>query len=304
MAILISIRQPLCAPAVSVFNSLRSDPPCYCLCKGNSKANARCRSAFCLRVDLDGASFARPLRGATHVPAVVDLFSPAAVQSKSRHDAIAVTCGSGARIHSPCRWSEALIYFGGNAEDVSLNLPDFSQAFPNHAIYLLHYPGYGGSAGCPSEKSIMAAAFALFDTVHAMHPDVVVIGRSLGTGVAVQVAAARPIVRLVLVTPFDSLTDVAAAHFPFIPVRWLLSDKYDSWKYAPQVTAPTRIIVAGKDEIIPRATTERLGTRFKAGNVSRIVIPNVGHNAISDDPEYLSLLSQEHLPAAGGGPGS
>jgi uncharacterized protein len=204
----------------------------------------------------------------------------------------------------PAAGSEALIYFGGNAEDVSLNLPDFSQAFPNHAIYLLHYPGYGGSAGCPSEKSIMAAAFALFDTVHAMHPDVVVIGRSLGTGVAVQVAAARPIVRLVLVTPFDSLTDVAAAHFPFIPVRWLLSDKYDSWKYAPQVTAPTRIIVAGKDEIIPRATTERLGTRFKAGNVSRIVIPNVGHNAISDDPEYLSLLSQEHLPAAGGGPGS
>ena len=200
----------------------------------------------------------------------------------------------------PAEGSDAVIYFGGNAEDVSMNLPEFSQAFPNHAIYLLHYPGYGGSAGSPTEKGIIAAAFALFDAVHAKHSDVVVIGRSLGTGVAVQVAASRPVSRLVLVTPFDSLGDVAAAHFPFIPVRWLLSDKYDSWKYAPQVTAPTRIIVAGKDEIVPRATTERLRTRFKPGLVSWIFVPNVGHNTISDDPEYLSLLSRKTLPGAGG----
>lgn len=202
----------------------------------------------------------------------------------------------------PADGQDAIIYFGGNAEDVSMNLPDLSQAFPTQAIYLLHYPGYGGSAGRPSEKSIIAASFALFDAVHAKHPKIVVIGRSLGTGVAVQVAASRPVVRLVLVTPFDSLVDVAAAHYPIMPVRWLLLDKYDSWKYAPRVTAPTRIIVAGKDEIVPRATTEKLRTRFKPGIVSRIVIPNVGHNTISDDPEYLSLLSQEHLPAGGGEP--
>ncbi len=59
----------------------------------------------------------------------------------------------------PAAGPEAVIYFGGNAEDVSLDLPDFSSTFPNAAIYLLHYPGYGGSAGHPTEKSILAAAF-------------------------------------------------------------------------------------------------------------------------------------------------
>ena len=196
----------------------------------------------------------------------------------------------------PASGPDALIYFGGNAEDVSLVMPSFSETFPNYAIYLLHYPGYGGSAGSPSEQSIVAAAFDLFDAVHPQHPNVVIIGRSLGTGVAVQVASARRVSRLVLVTPFASLTDVAAVHFPFLPVRWLLQDKFESFKYAPQVTAPTRMIAAGNDEIVPRATTERLRTRFRPGVVSYSVIPRAGHNTISDFPEYLSLLSDSSDP--------
>ena len=77
---------------------------------------------------------------------------------------------------------DTLIYLGGNAEDVSLNLPGFSEAFPNHAVYLLHYPGYGGSSGSPSEAAFMAGALELFDRVHAQHQNVVVVGRSVGTG--------------------------------------------------------------------------------------------------------------------------
>jgi pimeloyl-ACP methyl ester carboxylesterase len=185
---------------------------------------------------------------------------------------------------------EALIYFGGNAEDVSRDMPAFSIAFPNDAIYLLHYPGYGGSPGSPSEQAIFADALALFDRVHAEHRNIVVVGRSLGTGVAVRVASLRPVSRLVLVTPYDSLGDIAAHNYPYLPVRWLLRDKYESWRYAPQVTAPTRIIVAEQDEVIPRSSTDRLRTRFKAGIVSFVVVPGVGHNTISESPEYLSLL--------------
>jgi pimeloyl-ACP methyl ester carboxylesterase len=185
---------------------------------------------------------------------------------------------------------DALIYFGGNAEDVSLNMPDFSAAFPNHAIYLLHYPGFGGSCGRPSQQAIFADALALFDRVHAEHENVVVVGRSLGSGVAVYVASLRPVARLVLVTPFDSLVDVAAYHYPFLPVRWLLRDRFESWRYAPQVTAPTRIIVAEHDEVVPRASTDRLRTRFKDGIVSYVIVPGVGHNTISDSPDFLSLL--------------
>lgn len=187
----------------------------------------------------------------------------------------------------------ALIYFGGNAEDVSRDAPDLVDAFPNQAIYLLHYPGYGGSPGSPSEQAIFADALALFDRVHADHPDIIVIGRSLGSGVAVWLASQRPVVRLVLITPFDSLADAAATQYPFVPVRWLLRDKFESWRYSPQVTAPTRIIVAGNDELVPRSSSDRLRTRFRNGVVSYIVVPNAGHNTIQDSPGYWHLLSAQ-----------
>lgn len=195
----------------------------------------------------------------------------------------------------PNTGQDALIYFGGNAEDVSLNMPSFSIAFPNYAIYLLHYPGYGGSSGNPSEKAIFADALALFDQVHAEHQNIVVVGRSLGSSVAIRVASLRPVARLVLVTPYDSLQNVAAHHYPYFPMRWLLRDKFESWRYAPQVVAPTRMIVAEKDEIIPRASTDRLRARFKDGIVSFVVVAGVGHNTISGSPDYLSLLKNEQV---------
>ena len=85
----------------------------------------------------------------------------------------------------PHEGRRALMYFGGNAEDVSLDMPSFASAFPNEAIYLLNYRGYGGSTGNPSERALFADGLALFDRVHADHPDIEVIGRSLGSGVAV-----------------------------------------------------------------------------------------------------------------------
>jgi hypothetical protein len=190
----------------------------------------------------------------------------------------------------PHNGDAALIYFGGNAEDVSQDMPDFRAEFPDTAIYLLHYRGYGGSSGKPTEKGIVADALVLFDLVHAQHSSVIVIGRSLGSGVAVQVASQRPVARLVLVTPYDGLKDIAAKEYPFIPVGLLLLDKYQSWRYAPQVTAPTLILAAGSDEVIPRSSTERLKARFKSGIVRYVVIPGAGHNTISDNSEYMALL--------------
>jgi pimeloyl-ACP methyl ester carboxylesterase len=185
----------------------------------------------------------------------------------------------------------AVLYFGGNAEDVSQSVPELVDAFPNSAIYAMHYPGYGGSSGTPSEQTIFTSALALFDQVHAEHPDIVVIGRSLGSGVAVRLASQRPVARLVLVTPFDSLGDAAAGQYPYLPVRWLLRDKFESFRYAPQVTAPTRIIVAADDELVPRSSSDRLRTRFRTGLVSYVLVPNADHNSISNSPIYWALLS-------------
>src|SRR5215472_13769232 len=95
----------------------------------------------------------------------------------------------------PAAGPEAVIYFGGNAEDTSLALPDFEDAFPHSAIYLMHYRGYGGSAGKPSEEALFADGMMLFDKVHEEHANVTGVGRSLGSGVAVKVASERPAAR-------------------------------------------------------------------------------------------------------------
>jgi len=186
---------------------------------------------------------------------------------------------------------QAVVYFGGNAEDVTHSLPSLATAFPEHAIYLMHYRGYGGSTGHPSESALFADSLALFDKVRQQHASVAVIGRSLGSGVAVHLASVRPVTRLVLVTPYDSIQELAARQFPYFPVRWLLRDKFESWKYAAQVQAPTLVIAAEFDEVIPRASTDSLYAHFPAGIASFRVVPRQNHNSISDNPDYLQLLS-------------
>lgn len=193
----------------------------------------------------------------------------------------------------PHKGSNALIYFGGNAEDVSRRLPTFSNTFPDHALYLPHYRGYGGSSGKPSEAALFADAITLFDKVHAEHENVLVVGRSLGSGVAVYLASQRPIVRLVMVTPYNSIQELAAQQFPFFPMRWLLVDKFESWKYAKLVNAPTLIIMAEHDEVIPRKSTESLLKHFQSGIAFMKVVSGTSHNTISDSPEYTYLLKDK-----------
>ena len=183
----------------------------------------------------------------------------------------------------------AVLYFGGNAEWVSASLPKLAQAFPDASLYLLHYRGYGQSTGTPSEAALHADALALFDRVAPDHPRVVVIGRSLGTGVAIRLAAERPVARLILVTPYDSIVDLAQKQMPWVPVRWLLLDRFESWRYAPKVRAHCLILAAARDQIIPEWSSRRLYSRFRPGSASYQVLAG-DHNSISDDPRFAALL--------------
>jgi pimeloyl-ACP methyl ester carboxylesterase len=183
----------------------------------------------------------------------------------------------------------AIVYYGGNAEDVSANLPAFEAAFPRHALYLLHYRGYGGSEGEPSEANLYRDALALLDHVRRRHSRVIVVGRSLGSGLAVRVASVRRIARLVLVTPYDSIVGIASGQYPWFPVSLFLRDRYESYRYAPRVTAPTRIIVADADEVIPRASSEKLLSRFAPG-VARLSVLSGNHSGVLADPRYLPLF--------------
>lgn len=186
----------------------------------------------------------------------------------------------------------AVLYFGGNAEDVSHTAEGLTPAFPGAALYLPHYRGYGGSSGRPSEAALFADALVVFDEVHRQHGQVTLVGRSLGSGVAAYVASRRPVSRVVLVTPFESLAAVAARHYPAPLVRWLLRDRFDSADHAAAITAPTLLLAAADDDIIPPAHAEALLRAFRPGVATLRVLNGVAHNTIQLSPEYLGLLAR------------
>lgn len=187
-------------------------------------------------------------------------------------------------------FDQALIYFGGNAEDVAASLGLFKHTFSQRSVYLLNYRGYGDSEGVPSEALLYADALAFYDRVAARHVQVDVLGRSLGSGVASYVAANRAVRKLILVTPFDSVQSMAQKAYPYFPMRFLLRDKFDSLARASHIKARTLMIIAEKDEIIARAHSDRLAAGFDPAQIDIKVLPGATHNSLSTLPAYRAYL--------------
>jgi uncharacterized protein len=184
----------------------------------------------------------------------------------------------------------ALLYFGGNAENVGASIGRFAERLPAHALYFVNYRGYGGSSGRPSERALVGDAIALYDRLRARHAEIAVVGRSLGSGVAVQLASQREVSRLVLVTPFDSLVNVARAHFQWLPVGLLMLDRFDSARRAPAIKGPALVVIAESDEVIPRARSDALVAALPSPP-RVVVLEDARHNDIDLDPRYLDELA-------------
>ena len=191
-------------------------------------------------------------------------------------------------LHQECE--PAIIYFGGNAEDVAGNISGFAQLFPTYAVYLINYRGYGESTGKPTETALCDDAVTIFDTLADKHRNISVIGRSLGSGVAVHLASLRPVKKLALVTPFASLTGVAKAHLPFLPVSLLLKDRYNSAAKTSAIKAQVLMIIAENDEIIPREQSEILVEAFTEKPCKVVIIPTAGHNTLDNYKQYYQAL--------------
>jgi alpha-beta hydrolase superfamily lysophospholipase len=191
----------------------------------------------------------------------------------------------------------ALIYFGGNAEDVAAKIAEFAAAFPDRAIYLVHYRGYGGNAGTPSEKLLVADAQAVYDDIKRRHERIAVMGRSLGSGIAAAVAATRPVEKVILVTPYDSITHVAADHYGWAPVRWLIKDSYDSVRRMKDIHAPVLVVIAARDDVVLRPRSEALVAAIPASLRHVRIFPEAQHNDINLQPGYRELL-REFLAAS------
>lgn len=186
----------------------------------------------------------------------------------------------------------ALLYFGGNAEDVSATMPQLARLFPDHALFGMHYRGYGQSTGEPTEPTLHADALALYEHARRGHPEIKVVGRSLGSGVAIRLASERAVTRLVLITPYDSIENVAAGQFPWLPVRWLIRDRFDSAALAGLIGVPTSLIAAEHDTLIRPERTARLLTHFRPGVARLVNIPGAGHNDIGASSLYERALAE------------
>lgn len=187
--------------------------------------------------------------------------------------------------------TDALLYFGGNAEEVGQMRGSLQQWLPERSSYLLAYRGYGASDGSPSQDALFADAAALYDEVAARHPGarIAVIGRSLGSGVAAFLAAQRPVEKLVLLTPFDSMVAVAGAHYPWLPTSMLMTERYESERWLRDYHGSVLVIRAGRDVIVPPANTDRLIAALPR-QPQVLVLPNAGHNSVLVTPVEVETL--------------
>jgi uncharacterized protein len=156
-------------------------------------------------------------------------------------------------------------------------------------IYILEYPGYGARKGTPTEETLIAAALEAIDL---LGQKTILLGESLGSGVACEAASRRqPLVAgLLLVAPFDSLVSVAGKHYPLIPVGLILKDRYQSSRALQGFRGPLAVIMAEEDAIIPADSTRRLFESYQ-GPKQLWRIPQSGHNEVLWDISDAELLS-------------
>lgn len=192
----------------------------------------------------------------------------------------------GWRAPKPAPRLRVLVFHGnaGSALDRFYYPPLFADGAE---VVLFEYPGYGARPGEPSEPVLVAAAVDAFDQLKREAPGVVwLLGESLGSGVACAVAARRPaeVAGLVLVTPIARMTDVAAWHYPYLPVRLLLRDRWNNLATLNRYPGPVGVFIAGRDEVVGaeqgRILAAALGARGRLWEE-----PDAGHNSFSTRPE-------------------
>lgn len=191
-----------------------------------------------------------------------------------------------------------LIYFGGNAEEVSW-LGATAGGYAGWSLLLMNYRAYGRSGGKPDEAAFFADALKIHEYAarRAKGGRVAVMGRSLGSGVAVYLASQRQLAGVILVSPYDSIESVARGVYPFLPIGLMLKHRFDSLSRAPQIAASLLCLVASDDQVIPRPHSERLYAAWGGPKQWREIRP-AAHDSIADAPEYWRAIA-DFLQALG-----
>lgn len=184
--------------------------------------------------------------------------------------------------YSPAKPGEpTILFFQGNAGEIGSRPDRFSHyQSAGFGVAFLSYRGYGGSTGSPSEAGLIADALTAYDWLIArgVSPDdLLLVGESLGTGVAVQLAAQRPVAAMALEAPFSSAADVGVHHYPWLPVRALMKDQFRSIDVLDRVKVPLIVLHGDRDQIVPYD----LGRKFFA--------------AASEPKQFATLRGGDHF---------
>lgn len=184
-----------------------------------------------------------------------------------------------------------VLYFGGNAEEVS-HLAEKYKYFPNTIMVLMNYRSFGLSQGKISEQTMFSDALEVYDKMMA-NPKVdtnhvIVMGRSMGTGVATYVASQRKVNATVLITPYESIIDVAQEKYPFVPIGLFIKHPFKSKEYATSITSPVLALIAKKDDVIPPHHAYNLVKAWK-GSTEALEV-NEDHSTIMKNEEVWKRI--------------
>lgn len=173
-----------------------------------------------------------------------------------------------------------ILYFHGNAGNLASRSGRVAAYLDEgYGFFIMAYRGYSGSTGQPSEQANVADAKLAYEHLRStgIPPDkIIAYGESLGTGVAVQVAAEKLVAGLILDSPFTSMVDAAHEHYPYLPVAIIISDRYNTLQYIDKIGVPLLILHGEQDDVIPVDMGKRV---FEAANEpkSLVTYPEGGH---------------------------
>ena len=176
-----------------------------------------------------------------------------------------------------------ILYFHGNAGKLGHRVDKFSGLLAQgYGLYAMSYRSFSGSTGTPTEVRNIADAMLAYDDVRregVTAADIILLGESLGTGVALQVAARRAVAGVVLDSPYTSIADIAALRFPYLPVHWAMLDQYDSKAHIAAVHAPILILHGEHDAVVPVSMGRALA-QLKPNATQLVVFPDGDHHNV------------------------
>lgn len=186
---------------------------------------------------------------------------------------------------------EALVVFGGNEMAVG-PLVEMQQC-TSRALYLVPYRGYEGQPGEASQEALVDDGVAVVERALTLHQHVAVLGISLGTGVATQVATQTPVDRVLLVAPYDTMTGVVEDHVWFWPATWLLRDPFNSLAALKKISAPIAIVRAINDEVVRPSRTDALLAAIPKDLLQGVLSLPTTHEGLRSEPRICAWIREQ-----------